>query len=53
MGEEDLPHLRMELITTLRNRHLHMVMLDAEEAGLEDKEAEAEEEKFDVSNVTR
>ena len=30
-----------------------MVMLETKEAGVEDKEAEAEEEKLDASNVTK
>ena len=33
--EEDLLHLKMELVAALKSRHLHMVMLEAEEAGLE------------------
>ena len=53
MVEEDLLHLKMELVAALKSRHLHMVMLEAEEAGLEDKEAEAEEKNFDASNVTK
>ena len=51
--EEDLLHLKMDLVVALKSRHLHMVMLEAEEVGLEDKEAEAEEEKSDASNVTK
>ena len=43
----------MELVAALKSKHLHMVMLEADEAGLEDKEAEAEEENFDASNVTK
>ena len=51
--EEDILHLKMELVAAIKRKHLHMVMLEAEEAGLEGKEAETEEEKFDASNVTK
>ena len=51
MVEEDLLHLKMELVAALKSRHLHLVMLEAEEVGLEDKEVEVEENKFDAPNV--
>ena len=53
MVEEDLLHLKMELVAALKSRHLHMVMLEAEEASLEDNEAKEEEKNFDASNVTK
>lgn len=43
----------MKLVVALGSKHLHMVMLEAGEACLEDKEVEAEEENFDPSSVTR
>ena len=51
MVEEDLLHLKMELVTTLKRRNLHMVMLEVVEVGLEDKEVEVEENNFDAPNV--
>ena len=53
MVDEYLMHLKMELVAALKSRHLHLVMLEAEEVALEDKEAEAEEKNFDASNVTK
>ena len=41
--EEDLLHLKMELVEALKSKNLHLVMREAEEASLEDKEAETEE----------
>ena len=46
-------HLRVKLVVALGNKHLHMVMLEAGEACLEDKEVEAEEDNFNDSSVIR
>ena len=51
--EEDLLHLKMELVVALKSRHLHLVMLQEEQDGIEDKEPEAKEMNFDASNVTK
>ena len=52
MVEEDLLHLKLELVAALDNRHIQMVMQEAEEDFLEEEEAEVEEENLDVTNVT-
>ena len=52
MLEEDILHLKLDLATTLDNKHLQMVMLEAEEVFLKEEEAEVEEENSDVKNVT-
>ena len=52
MVEEDLLHLKLELATTLDNKHLQMVMMVAEEAFLEEEEVEVEEDNSNVTNVT-
>ena len=52
MVEEDILHLKLELATTLDNRHLQMVMLEAKEVFPEEEEAEVEEDNSDITNVT-
>ena len=40
------------MVVALGSEHLHMVMLEAGEACLEDKEVKPEEDNFDASSVT-
>ena len=52
MVEEGLQHLDMELVATQVNIHPHEVMQVAKGVFPEEEEAEVEEEKSDVTNVT-
>ena len=50
--EEDLQHQEMELVAAHLNMHTQKVMQMAEEIPTEEEEAEVEEEKWDVTDVT-